>query len=380
LQIKSWIVLAALALSGAATANAADAPSETPSEWVQVTPPPVRLDGRMFTATCSQARGADPTYRFWIRRGAAERLVIFFDGGGACWDDVTCAIPRLRGAPRDDDGFYKAELIDADNPNRFSGIFDLDDPRNPVRSWSFVYVPYCTGDVHSGSNTARYVDPDTGESYTIEHRGADNFRAVLNWVKHNFEQPDQILVAGSSAGAYGAATHYPRIRSAYPGARAMMIGDAGQGVMTQDFLDRRTRSWRSAIPRALFSRRDAITPDTDVVARLAARYPRDRFAQYTTAHDITQSSFYALMGAENACHAWTERMTGALAQRQTVTNFRSYLAAGDMHSILRTPRFYTEQSGGAAFTEWFAAMIDGGDGWENRACRDCMTRPTRCPY
>jgi hypothetical protein len=379
-RIKSWFVLAAFALSAGTAASAADAPSEARSEWVQVTPAPVRLDGRMFTATCSQARGADPAYRFFFRRGTADGLVIFFDGGGACWDDVTCAIPRLRAAPRDDDGFFKAELIDTDDPNRFSGIFDLDNPRNPVRDWSFVYVPYCTGDVHSGSNTARYTDPDTGESYTIEHRGADNFRVVLEWMKDNFAQPGQLLVAGSSAGAYGASNHYPRIRAAYPRSRAMMIGDAGQGVTTQGFLDQRNQSWRMVLPRGLFQRNDAITPETDVVGRLAARYPRDRFAQYTTAHDVTQASFYALMGVENACNAWAEAMSGALTRRQQAPNFRSYLAAGETHSILRTPRFYTEQSGGAPLAEWLAAMISGGPGWDNEACQECLTRQTRCSY
>ena len=113
-----------------------------------------------------------------------------------------------------------------------SGIFDLDNPRNPVRDWSFVFVPYCTGDVHSGSNNATYRNPDTGEPYTIRHRGADNFRVVMEWMRANFIAPDEILVAGSSAGAYGAATHYARIRDAYPGGQAAMLGDAGQGVTT----------------------------------------------------------------------------------------------------------------------------------------------------
>ncbi len=117
------------------------------------------------------------------------------------------------------------------------------------------------------------------------------------------------------------------------------------------------------------------------MARLAARYPRDRFAQYTTAHDITQSSFYALMGAENACMAWTSEMVTGLEERQHAGNFRSYLASGETHSILRTPRFYTEQSGGAPLAEWLAAALSqNGAGWDNRACQDCMVRPTRCAY
>ena len=378
--LKALVVVAALALGGCSAARA-DAPAEAQNGWVQIAPEPTRLDGRLFEATCSHAAGTDPAYRFWFRRGTADGLVVFFDGGGACWDDVTCAIPRRREADRDDDGFYKAELIPTDDPNRFGGIFDLDNPRNPVRDWSIVYVPYCTGDVHSGSNTARYSDPDTGESYTIEHRGADNFRVVLNWLKHNFAQPGQILVAGSSAGAYGASTHYARIRAAYPRGRALMLGDAGQGVMTQAFLDQRNASWRFVLPREVFARNTTLTPEIDVVGRLAERYPRDRFAQYTTAHDITQSSFYALMGAENACLAWTANMTSALAERQHEGNFRSYLASGETHAILRTPRFYTEQSGGAPLADWLAAALSAnGAGWQNRACENCMVRPTRCSY
>ncbi len=378
--LRGWLVAAALALGGCSAARA-DAPAEAQSQWVQVTPAPARLDGRLYTATCSQAQGADPAYRFWFHRGTADGLVVFFDGGGACWDDVTCAIPRRRDAERDDDGFYKAELLPSDNPNRFGGIFDLADPRNPVRDWSIVYIPYCTGDVHSGSNTAHYTDPDTGARYEIEHRGADNFRVVLGWLKENFAQPGQILVAGSSAGAYGASTHYARIRAAFPRGRALMLGDAGQGVMTQAFLDQRNASWRFVLPREVFGRNARLTPETDVVARLAARYPNDRFAQYTTAHDITQSSFYALMGAENACMAWTANMTTALAERQHTPNFRSYLASGETHSILRTPRFYTETSGGAPLAEWLAAALSvNGAGWENRACENCMVRPTRCLY
>jgi hypothetical protein len=382
-RFRNWVWLAALALSActAARASTADAPPEMASQWIAITPEPTRIDGRMFTATCSQARGTDPAYRFWFHQGTADGLVVFFDGGGACWDDITCAIPRLANDARDDDGFYKAELVITDDPNRFSGIFDLNDARNPVRDWSFVYVPYCTGDVHSGSNTAHYKDPDTGEPYTIEHRGADNFRVILRWMRDHVAHPQQILVAGSSAGAYGASTHYARIREAYPRGRAMMLGDAGQGVMTQEFLDQRSRSWHFDLPRGVLARNAAITEDTDLVGRLAARYPGDRFGQYTTAQDITQSSFYALMGAENACTAWTQRMTTDLLRRQSAPNFRSYLAAGETHSILRTPRFYTEQSGGAPLAGWLGAMLsESGAGWQNRACQACMTRVQRCIY
>ncbi len=381
--MRFLFLLAALALTacnGADEATLVAQPlSPAPSGWVELTPGPVQIDGHTVRATCSDAPGADPTFKFWVKRGISTNLVVFFDGGGACWDDVTCSSPRLATDARDDDGFYKAELLPTDNPNQMQGIFDLTNPRNPVRDWSFVFVPYCTGDVHSGSNTARYTNADTGEPFTIEHRGADNFRVVLQWMRANFSAPGEILVTGSSAGAYGAATHFSAIREVFPAGRAVMLGDAGQGVTTPDFLARRNGNWGYQLPEAVFGRNASLTTDDDIVARLAAHYPSDRFAQYTTAHDITQSGFYALMGAENACVTWTEQMARDLAVRQQQPNFRSYLATGQTHTILRYPLFYSERSGGVPFAEWLGELL-ATNAPPNRACTNCLAQTERCRF
>ena len=157
-----------------------------------------------------------------------------------------------------------------------------------------------------------------------------------------------------------------------------MLGDAGQGVTTQDFLERRNGNWRYQLPESVFGANAQLTSDDDIVATLTAHYPGDRFAQYTTAHDRTQAGFYALMGAHNACAAWTEKMERDLTRRQDAANFRSYLAAGASHTILRDQLFYSEQSGGAPFAEWTAALLNGGT--VNRACRNCAASVGRCQF
>ncbi len=386
-RFKNWVFACFVAL-GACGGTAAPerelvAPVAAPlpqasHDWVELTPQAIEIDGRMIDPTCSGAPGADPAYKFWARRGTENRLVVYFDGGGACWDNLTCAVPMLAREGGHSEGFYKAELLPTDDPRRMSGIFDLDNPRNPVRDWSFVFVPYCTGDVHSGSNDATYRNLDTGQSYTLHHRGADNFRVVLEWMRANFAAPDQILVAGSSAGAYGAATHYARIRDAFPDGAAAMLGDAGQGVTTPDFLERRNGNWRYQLPESVFGHDARLTSDDDVVGALAAHYPNDRFAQYTTAYDRTQAGFYALMGAQNACRAWSEKMARDLTRRQSGPNFRSYLASGWSHTILRDRLFYSEQSGGAPFADWFASLLNGGV--ENRACENCRPATEDCQF
>ncbi len=385
--MRTFLIVAALALiacgaSGVATAApvAAPLPREA-GDWVALTPQPVEINGETLTATCSDAPGSDPAFQFWARRGVANNLVIFFDGGGACWDDLTCSVPRLKANTREDDGFYKAELIPGDDPAHMSGIFDLANARNPVRDWSFVFIPYCTGDVHAGSAATTYTDPDTGESFTIQHRGADNFRVVLEWIRQNFDTPDQIVVAGSSAGAYGAVTHFSAVRDAFPNGRALMLGDAGQGVTPREFLAQRNVNWHYQLPTNVFGADGAVTPDEDIVGVLAAHYPNDRFAQYTTTQDITQTAFYALMGAPRACRGWTTKMASDVRRRQDAANFRSYLASGQSHTILRSPLFYSQRSGGAPFAEWMAAALSAdGEDWENRACQNCLRPPERCPF
>jgi len=382
LVLLATLVLASCGASSVATATVVAAP--LPREaggWVELAPQPVVIDGETLTATCSDVPGGDAAFKFWARRGVSNNVVVFFDGGGACWDTITCAVPRLAANTREEDGFYKGEILPSDDPATLSGIFDLDNPRNPLRDWSFVFVPYCTGDVHSGSNTATYTNPDTGEAFDIQHRGADNFRVVLEWMRANFEAPGEILVTGSSAGAYGAATHYARVREAFPNGRAMMLGDAGQGVTTVDFLEQRNGNWRYQLPESVFGDDPTLTADDDIVAQLAAHYPNDRFAQYTTAQDITQTGFYALMGAPRACRAWTEKMMTDLTRRQDAANFRSYVASGNSHTILRSPLFYSQRSGDAPFAEWLAAMLaeDGAD-WNNRVCSNCLAPPPRCRF
>lgn len=376
-------IFAALALAACTAAGkepVAEPLSPAPSGWVELTPQPTMIDGRLVEPTCSDAPGADPAFRFWARRGASNNVVVFFDGGGACWDDVTCAVPRLASHGRDSDGLYKAELLASDNPATLNGIFDLANARNPLRDWSFVFVPYCTGDVHSGSNTAHYTDPDDGSAYALQHRGADNFAVILEWMRANFANPDALVVTGSSAGAYGAATHYTAIRNAFPTGRAVMLGDAGQGVTPRDFLERRNANWNYQLPTTVFGADGAVTSDEDVVAILAAHYPNDRFAQYTTAHDITQASFYALMGVNNACRAWTQKMSTDLTRREQANpNFRAYLANGQTHTILRSPLFYSERSAGTPFAEWFAALL-ADDAPENAGCERCVTQRVRCPF
>lgn len=129
-----------------------DAGAFTVSSWQRIEP-----GGRTGCA-----RGG--RYAYWLRRGDPKRVVIFFQGGGGCFDVRSCAPGST----------YFDDRIDSfDDPTFSGGLLDLADDRNPFRGWSFVYIPSCTGDVHIGDRMARYG------TTTIRHRGWPNARAAL---------------------------------------------------------------------------------------------------------------------------------------------------------------------------------------------------------
>lgn len=383
--IAPALILAAALWPTSASAQDSAPADDTANGWERIVPEPVTIDGKLYKPTCSNAPGTDPTFYYFYRKGTADGLAVFFNGGGACWNDATCSKPRLAGnramfSGKDDEdaqAVYKAELLPGDGPGHMKGILDRNDPRNPVKDWSMLFVPYCTGDVHSGSNTAHYRFPDTGKPFTIEHRGWDNMQVIMHWMKSNVPAPAHLLVSGSSAGAYGAATHFTSLQKLYPNANAVFLGDSGQGVTTPEFEKARNTSWNYQLPASVFGPDAQSTPDTEVVGRLAAYFPKSRFAQFTTIHDRTQTAFYEQMTQTKDCDAWTKKMTSELSARQAAPNFRSYVAEGNTHTILRAPLFYTEASGGISFVDWLGALLKG-DMPANAICTDCSAAQAAC--
>jgi hypothetical protein len=291
------------------------------------------------------------------------------------------------------------------------GIGDVDNPANPFRDWSFVYIPYCTGDVHSGANDYAYPDdlgfhliPDFNQ-WTIRHRGKVNFRVVLQWIQDNFTTaPDKIFVTGSSAGAYGALLNFADIRDAYPSSTAYCLPDAGNGIMPDDdalFKDLAQAQWSIQLPWQVEGFVEGVNDFTDftsgeVVAMIANHYPDSIFAPYTAAWDHNQIYFYwamvnlnyarlMLFGVDywrdvdaNAVE-WNQEMyevTEDALANSTEGNIRYYISPGCNHTILGNPKFYEEDTDGYTMAEWIAQMLETGlTGLPNVACTDCGAKP-----
>lgn len=359
-------------------------------DWRRIRPdaPVFGLDGRSHAASCTGYPGTDRTFEFWSRRGSSRNLVVYFEGGGACWNDLTCTFPDDGSGA----GFYTPAIPAGSSPAQLDGIFNLRREDNPVRDWTMVYVPYCSADLHSGMAVQRYSNagaPGLPAQFDIRHQGFDNTMVVLDWVRRNVDTPRQILVAGSSAGGYGATINFPWLRTIFPRAQLSLMADASQGITTPDFDTGGPRvgrgSWNTQLPPWAAGIDPANIPGPQLMHMAAQANPQVRVAQFTTVFDEVQIGFYGVMrgclSLDGACSSvpvdwYTQMATAMLTDRATLPNYRHYLAAGSYHTILAGPEFYTENSAGIAFKRWLGAMIGADDipfsRWRNVACTGCL--------
>jgi hypothetical protein len=131
---------------------------------------------------------------------------LFFEGGGGYFDYRRCR-PGTR--------WFDDSIGPDDVPAFGSGMLDLDDPENPVHSWTTVFVPSTTGDVHWGDARHTYR-ASGGRSVTIEHRGFVNGVAAVRWPFAHAPDPATVLVTGCSVGS---AAFVPYVIRRYPRAR-----------------------------------------------------------------------------------------------------------------------------------------------------------------
>jgi hypothetical protein len=159
---------------------------------------------------------------FSVRPGAKDKLLVWFQGGGACWTAEECDGRQ---------GNYLPQInFNAASGFRNEGIFEQTNPANPFSQYSTVVVRYCTGDIHLGDRDATYtLRNDTGESrqFQIHHRGQVNAMAVMRWIHENFPAPRDLFVSGTSGGSYASPFYASALARHYPDARVVALADFG---------------------------------------------------------------------------------------------------------------------------------------------------------
>jgi hypothetical protein len=319
------------------------------------------------------------SFTFFAKRGSVNKLLMYYYGGGACWDTGTCVLQTC------------TQIANPTPPGLGgSGFGDLTDPDNPFKDWHVVQVPYCSCDIHLGDNAVDYPPlPPFLPGKHVEHRGYDNAKLAEKWAREHFLNPSDMFVTGSSAGSYGAMVHGVHLSEAYVATSINVMGDGGNGVATQEFMDDNFNNW-GAMHNLPDVPRIAGVPSSEMTIPLiltaaASHYPGVNWSNYSTAFDGGgggQTGFYNVMlhpenplGAMVNWHNASCQFNQTMRQQASDTaaaaalendNYRYYIATGSRHTGFGSPRVYDDETGGVPpLVDWINAMIDGDPSWTN---------------
>jgi hypothetical protein len=284
----------------------------------------------------------------------STRVMIYMQGGGACWDEGTCY--ELRTAANLD-GYAEPSFNSERGSLSRAAFFNRGDMANPFRDANFVYIPYCTGDVHGGDRVQVYNE--AMPMRRTHHVGARNVAAFLRRLMPTFRNPDRIWLSGSSAGGVGASLNWPRIQAAFPMARVDLLNDGGQLV---DANNGRARDWRRAwglpVPGDCPECATSLAANVGWLHRTMGATRRSGLM--ATLQDATLRGFYTVNPTT------FEASTRALLTNQYngQPNARYFVLAGSMHTFWGGWSTITAPDG-TRLRDWITAWATDSSDWRN---------------
>lgn len=306
----------------------------------------------------TECRNGDQT-GVWVRPAAdgnTDKLALFMQGGGACFNTFTCFINIAAdggGAPGN------------------GGVFDSQNAANPLRDYSFVFFPYCTGDVFMGTKMGDVDGHGTQKFY-----GRLNLQQTLSRIVPTFPDATEIVFTGQSAGGFGAAANYDFMAAGWPDQKPVLIDDSAPIFRDQYLSPCLQQAWRdlwgidAALPADCD---DCFNADGGGLANylsfIQEKYPDRSFGLISSTEDTTIRSFFGY--GENDCanidSIFPQSMgagtfaNGLYDLRDTVLtepNFGTYIIDSSTH-VWTGNAMYSTTVNGVVLADWMSDLIAG---------------------
>ncbi len=284
-------------------------------------------------------------FQFWVHPGD-ENLMVYFQGGGGCWNAETC---------QQGSSWYK-QTASNNEPNRYNtGIFSQRNENNPFANYTVVFVPSCTGDVYMGNAVVEYSD-----DVTVHHRGFANLMSAVNFVTDTYAEPEYVFVTGCSAGSVGSAIAAPYLMEAYPETPVTQLGDSlGLIFDTPNSLDELWGADETLHPAIDDSQLADAFLMTEYYIEMAEAFPNRVFGQFNNRYERVQQRFFAI-GQSNPREFVSEGLEREMVETAVnANNFRYFLDDDSIHCILPNNGLYTAEVDGVALLDWLNAYLAG---------------------
>lgn len=277
----------------------------------------------------------------------SEKLVILFEGGGACWEAAACYGIVIPVTATHLDGFNATTFAQV-RPQFFdsSFLFQRNDPTSVFHDATWVFVPYCTGDLHAGTKDTIYEA--LGQQRTMHHRGANNVDAML--AKVGTFPASEVFAMGISAGGFGIQLNWDRIAATFPAVTTHAFADGSQMVPIEaNRYGAMNASWAPRFPAGCT---DCNHHFENVAALWRASPPPHggRFGLVDSLQDGTLSVFfgYDAAGMKQQSLLIGNAMTGSQA---------AFMVDDNSHTRLGQPN--TQTQAGVVLRPWVEAWAKG---------------------
>lgn len=307
-----------------------------------VEPLPVEDAVWTYTLVDGAACGNGDPVGVATNRGTSSRLVIYLEGGGACWDAFTCG-----------NGF--ATYVDTGIPQSVVGqitrlavgVFSRGAPANPFGADSFAYVPYCTGDVHGGT---RAETP-----WGVRHVGYTNLTVMLPRILATFPDVDAVVLTGTSAGGYGSIYNARQLRDLLPASTTLSVlhdssvplppfpGAEGPAAA-------QVAAWEPplcagcATAAELFDDNIAALPDV-------------RFGLIQSNADPTLRFFFSPNGQQLPAATWDAALDAWVAARSDIPNLRLFVTGEEKHVYVYDQDLAATVVDGVTLSSFMAGVV-----------------------
>lgn len=215
------------------------------------------IEGEWYQVTPDDAIASDGSEWHGIfRKGSENKVVVYFFGGG-----VSITGETSEGGT----DFFATTMVGQDFVAQ-GGIGSTID-ENPFKDWTFIVIPYASGDFHAGTGEYHYIE--NGKEKVVYHNGYNNYTSYMNIVKEYIEEPDTLLITGFSAGGFATSLLADDVIEHFPEAENITVCVDSSLILYDGWHESAVNLWKT--PQEIS---DRLTTDNIVLDSLTALYEK----------------------------------------------------------------------------------------------------------
>lgn len=215
------------------------------------------IEGEWYQVTPDDAIASDGSEWHGIfRKGSENKVVVYFFGGG-----VSITGETSEGGT----DFFATTMMGQDFVAQ-GGIGSTID-ENPFKDWTFIVIPYASGDFHAGTGEYHYTE--NGKEKVVYHNGYNNYTSYMNIVKEYIEEPDTLLITGFSAGGFATSLLADDVIEHFPEAENITVCVDSSLILYDGWHESAVNLWKT--PQEIS---DRLTTDNIVLDSLTALYKK----------------------------------------------------------------------------------------------------------